>query len=262
MSAAFTKALEIANSLGDSEYQLRALRGLYLFNVVSSRFRTALPFAQKFYDLTARGSDPNDKLFGAQLVGSAEHYVGDHRSARLHLELALSRHLRPDPHANVIRFQTDVCVAARSFLARVLWLQGFPDQARHEAEKSAEDARGSDALSLCYALALASCPIALWQGDLASAGRYAELLLDHAREHNFPIWIRFGSNFKGVLAIRSGDVDAGLRLLRVGFDGLSDRKSGFRSLTGLSELVGGPEPCRARSWRDWRCSRQGSISPR
>ena len=120
-------------------------------------------------------------------------------------------------------------VAARSFLARVLWLQGFPDQAWHEAEKSAEDARGSDALSLCYALALASCPIALWRGDLAAAGRYADMLLDHATEHNFPIWIRFGSNFKGALAIRSGDVDAGMRLLRVGFDGLSNRSPDFGS---------------------------------
>ena len=48
MSAAFVKALEIANSLGNSEYQLRALRGLYLFNVVSSRFRTALPLPRDF----------------------------------------------------------------------------------------------------------------------------------------------------------------------------------------------------------------------
>jgi hypothetical protein len=122
-----------------------------------------------------------------------------------------------DHGTNIIRFQTDVRVAARSFLARVLWLLGLPDQALRAAEKSVEDAKESDALALCYALALAACPIALWVQS-GAAERYAELLLDHSREHSFPIWSRFGSNFKGVLAIKGGDLHAGLRLLRVGFD--------------------------------------------
>jgi hypothetical protein len=36
----------------------------------------------------------------------------------------------------VIRFQIDPQVAARALLARVLWLQGFPDQAMRIAERS------------------------------------------------------------------------------------------------------------------------------
>ena len=55
MGAAFTKALAIAESLGDTEYQLRALWGLYFYHTGSSRYRAALPFAQRFHDLAARG---------------------------------------------------------------------------------------------------------------------------------------------------------------------------------------------------------------
>ena len=46
MGAAFAKALDLAESLGDSDYQLRALQGLYAYHAGSSRYRAALPFAQ------------------------------------------------------------------------------------------------------------------------------------------------------------------------------------------------------------------------
>jgi len=49
------------------------------------------------------------------------------------------------------------------------------------AESSVEDARAANhAISLCYALAYAACPIAFWIGDLAAAEHYAGMLLDHS----------------------------------------------------------------------------------
>ncbi len=87
MGAAFTKALEIAQSIGDTEYQLRALRGLYYYHAATGRYRTALPFAQRLHDLAMKGPDPNDRLFGERMMGVAKHYIGDHDSARRHLQL-------------------------------------------------------------------------------------------------------------------------------------------------------------------------------
>jgi hypothetical protein len=78
LGAAFTKVLEIAESLGDTEYQLRALRGLYYYHAATGRYRTALPFAQKLHDLAMKGSDSNDRLFGERMMGVAKHYLGDH----------------------------------------------------------------------------------------------------------------------------------------------------------------------------------------
>ena len=47
IGAAFTKALEIAESLDDSEYQLRALWGLWFFHTASGRYRVALAICAK-----------------------------------------------------------------------------------------------------------------------------------------------------------------------------------------------------------------------
>ena len=55
----------------------------------------------------------------------------------------------PEP-TDIIRFRTDLRVSARMYLARVLWLQGFAEQAVRTAEMSVEEAQATGhALSLC-----------------------------------------------------------------------------------------------------------------
>jgi hypothetical protein len=137
------------------------------------------------------------------MVGMAKHFLGDQTSARRHLEQALI-HYAPTYHGrdvirlqDIIRFQIDGQVSARAFLARVLWLQGFSDQAVRTAEMSIEEAQATGhALSLCYALALAACPIALWVGNLTTAAHYAGMLVDHSRKHGLLLWSAYGSRFQ------------------------------------------------------------------
>jgi predicted ATPase/DNA-binding winged helix-turn-helix (wHTH) protein len=239
MGEAFTKALDLAEKQGDSTYQLRALAGLFFYHAGSCRYRAALPFAQRFQDLAMRRSDPDDRLSGERTMGMARHILGDHISARRHLEQALTDDVGAIPHGrDVIRSQNDVPVAARAFLARVLWMLGFPDQAMRAAERSIEEARASGhAISLCSALQQAACPIALWVGDLAAASRYTGMLLDHSRRHGLPFWGEFGSRFQIALVIKAGDLDSGLRLLQAGPDQVAEPNRSFRTLTGLAEMA-------------------------
>jgi predicted ATPase/DNA-binding winged helix-turn-helix (wHTH) protein len=244
MGAAFTKVLEIAENLGDSEYQLRALRGLYFYHTGSGRFRAALPFAQRLHDLATSRPDPNDRLFGEHYMGVAKHYVGDQTGARRHLEQVLNQYAATDHgrdiirFRDVIRFQTDVQVSARTFLARVLWWQGLADQAVRAAETSVAEAQATGhALSLCYTLALAACPISLWVGKLTAATRYTAMLLDLSRNHSFSLWSAFGSEFQRVVVLKGGNVDGGSRQLVTGLDEVVQSNLRFRSLTGISQLA-------------------------
>ncbi|HYZ39297.1 MAG TPA: winged helix-turn-helix domain-containing protein, partial [Stellaceae bacterium] len=59
--AAWTKALEIAESLDDAEYRLRSLRGLWFFHTARGQHRVALGLAQRFRVLGAARPDPNDR---------------------------------------------------------------------------------------------------------------------------------------------------------------------------------------------------------
>jgi predicted ATPase len=157
------------------------------------------------------------------MIGVSQQYLGDQSSARRHIERALTHYLTSDHGSAVIRFVFDQRVTTRVFLARILWLQGFPDQAIRAAESGIEDAqRTNHAASLCYALALAACPIALLVGDLAAAERYVGMLLDHSTRHALAHWRAIGRRYQGVLVMKQGDAVTGSRLLSVGFDELDE----------------------------------------
>jgi predicted ATPase/DNA-binding winged helix-turn-helix (wHTH) protein len=241
MGAAYTNALAIAESLGDTEYQLRALVGLYYFHAASSRLHAALPFAQRFHDLAAGGSDLSAQLFGEYIMGMARHFLGDQTTARRHVAQVLTNRAAASHGRDVIRlqdsirFQVDGQVAARAFLSRVLWLQGFSDQAARTAEMSIAEAQATGhAGSLCLALALAACPIALWMGNLAAVARYTGMLLEQARQHGIPLWSAYGSTFEKTVALKGGDVDTGSRPLDTP---LVRPSAAFRFFTGLTELA-------------------------
>jgi predicted ATPase/DNA-binding winged helix-turn-helix (wHTH) protein len=221
VAAAWTKGLELAKSLGDLEYQKRCLCGLWSFNINGVDYRAALSLAHRFASLVATSLDPNDRLVGERMIGISHHNLGDQQSARRHLERALAESAAPGHQRQFIRPQLDPEVTAH--LARGLWLQGFPDRAMREAEHSVNDARAAEhALSFSYALHRAACPVALWNGDLATAGQYADMLLDHAKRHALVHWQLYGWGYQGVVAIRRGDVATGLRLLRWCFKELEE----------------------------------------
>jgi predicted ATPase/DNA-binding winged helix-turn-helix (wHTH) protein len=214
-----TKALEIAESLGDAEYQLHSLWSLWSFCITGGQQRVALSLAQRFYSLAANRSDPSDGLIGERMIGTAQYYLGDLLSARHHIERVLAHYVAPGRMSVIVRFEGDQSAAVRAYLARILWLQGLPDQAMRTAESSVRDARATNhAIALGLALALAACPIALWVGDLAAAEHYVEMLLDHSTRHALARWRALGLCHKGMLAIHRGDLGTGLRLLRAGFD--------------------------------------------
>lgn len=241
MLTALTKTLEMATRLGDVEYQLRALRGLYFYYTASGQFQVAHRFAREFHELALRGSDPSDLIFGERTMGLAEHLIGNQRNARSHLERVLVQDvLNPSRDGmrfrDVVRFGTDPRLSARVYLARVLWLQGFSDQAVRLAEQSLAEATAyGHIMSQCHALAMASCEIAFWAGDEEAAGRYTSMLVDLSRRHALPHWASYGYTFERILAIRESARRAGSP--PNGYGEAADANFSFLALTPLTQLA-------------------------
>jgi predicted ATPase/DNA-binding SARP family transcriptional activator len=223
--AAWTTALEIADRLADTEYQLRALWGLWHFRVSRGECRPALELAERFSDQVARAGNPADRPVGERMIGASLHYLGDQPNARRHLEAMLGRYIASARRSHTIRFQYDQPLVARMILARILWLQGFPDQGLRLAHDNVEEARAiGHALSVCGALEVA-CLVAIWSGDLTAADRSVAALLDHSARHALAAWHARGRCLHGVLLIRRGEVVAGFEMLRAALDEL--RETGF-----------------------------------
>ena len=223
VAAVWKNALEIAESLGDIEYQMHSLWGLWAFHVNGIDYRTALTLASRFASLAATRPNPKDRVVGERMVAIAYHFLGNQRRRD---GTSTGRSLVPrwpDGKHHIARLELDPRVTARVHLARILWLQGFPDQAMRAAEQRIEDARTAEhAISFVYALHRGACPVALWVGDLSAAGRYADMLLDDAKRHALEQWQRYGRGYQGAVAVRRGDAATGLRLLKACYEELGE----------------------------------------
>ena len=238
-TAAWTRALEIAEGLEDTEYQLRALFGLWTCRVSIPECQDALALAERFFSVAGKHDDPTNVLIGDRMIGVVHHYRGNQPVARYHIERMLSLYVPPTYRSRTIRFQIDQQVAARAFLARILWLQGFPDQAMSTSQRNVEDALAvSHPLSLCYALEAVSS-VALFTGDLAAAERSMVMLLDEARKHGFGAWHAWGDCFHGALLVKRGEVGLGTRLLRTALNELRVARFAARYTQYLGALAEG-----------------------
>jgi tetratricopeptide (TPR) repeat protein len=176
------------------------------------------------------------------MIGMCRHNLGDPTGARCHFERVLSDDINRDPGSLIARYLLYQVVDARAWLAWILWLQGFPDQAMIAAERSIQDARAANhVVSLCHALSFAACPIALWVGDLVTAERYVGMQLDNSNRYTLTRMSAAARRFQGVLLVHQGDVTNGLRLLRASLDELRDEaniSTSFRFQTTIGQIAG------------------------
>jgi predicted ATPase/DNA-binding winged helix-turn-helix (wHTH) protein len=240
--AAFTEALKIAESLGDADYQIRVLWGLWSSHFNSGRIRVSLDTARRFRDVSANHGDTAAALVGERTIGMSLFYLGDHSGARRHAELLLQHYVRPKDRSHVVRFQFDPRIVARTLRSKLLWAQGFPDQAVEEVQDLVEEAaRVGHAMSLALALAQGACPVTLLCGDWMAAERFIQLLLKQAAEHALDLWRDWGVCFGAMLLIVRGNINEGLRALKAALDELPQdaffaRYAGIRAT--LAEALG------------------------
>ena len=239
IGAAWTKALEIAESLDDAEYQLRSLWGLWLFHINSGQHRVALALAQRFCSAGGERPDPNDRLIGERMIGVSQYYLGDQSSARRHLERVLAAMLPPTSSCTSFAFRS-----TSGWWARGPSLPGSCGCRdcrirRCAPPNAASRTRARPTMpSRCVTLwpwrhARSRCGSAIWP----RRNIYVEMLLDHSTRHALALWHAFGRSYQGVLVIQRGDLAAGLRLLRAGLTNSATAK--YAALRLSAFLVAG-----------------------
>ncbi|MFO1068397.1 MAG: winged helix-turn-helix domain-containing protein [Geminicoccaceae bacterium] len=223
--AAWSVALALAERLGDTDYRLRSLWGLWAGHMNNGELDAALALAARFARIARESAEPSDRAVGDRMTGAVLHFRGDQLRARRHIERMLARYRRPLHRSHVVRFQFDQRVTAMITLMRALWLQGFADQALRLAAAAIDEAQALDhPLTLCNTLAQGSCPVALLAGDLAMAARHAELLQRQTERHAFDIWHHYAACYRGQILVRQGDVAAGLPLVAATVDALREAR--------------------------------------
>lgn len=224
--AAWRKAAEIAEQLGEHAYRLHALWGLCDYHTWRGEHRSALEFAHRIRAVAIEAGDRDAQVNVGRQAGTALRYLGEFDAARQELERMIGDYVQPAHWTQSMRFELDPRIAARGTLSNVLWLQGFPERAVALSRQALADAKTANhPLALCNAYAHTAIPIALFVDDLRQAEQWLSEFLEHSAKHSMPVWEAIGRCLQGILLIQRRS-SAGLMLLRGGLDDLG--KAGFR----------------------------------
>lgn len=199
---AFVSALILGQQCNHVSGQLRAVSGHMAVNLSCGNYQRALEQSREF-DLLGLNNDAVLALSTDRLRGLALHFSGDQGLARVNAEGVIQR-MAHSGHRN--RFthgfgvQYDQSVAALTILARILWLQGQPEQAWRTARQALDIAlQINHGNSICYTLALGSCLIAHCNGDTLTARKLLRLLLEQAQKHSVLLFYTWARHYAQVI---------------------------------------------------------------
>jgi hypothetical protein len=122
-------------------------------------------------------------------MGLALHLVGRHAEALTHLERARTPRARYGRAAHNVFHEYDDDGGMSGRVARILWHQGFPVQAAKVAEEAIQQALAhGHPRAVWYTVTFSACPIAFWNGDVASTTRCIQLLAEKLEELSSGYW--------------------------------------------------------------------------
>jgi predicted ATPase/DNA-binding winged helix-turn-helix (wHTH) protein len=180
LQSTFARALELAEQTGDRLAQLQALWGLWGVRRARGEYQAALGVVAQYEALAKATGNLPFILLGDRILGLTQHFLGDQDAARLVLE-RVRRIAREGENVANTDFQLDPEVAVTTLLTRILWLQGFADQADAMLRDAMAAAQRADHwFSTSYVLVLAGLPLARWTGNLGQMQDYQDILTDRA----------------------------------------------------------------------------------
>jgi predicted ATPase/DNA-binding winged helix-turn-helix (wHTH) protein len=235
---AFEKALVLAERLDDARYELRLNGGLYMFSLRTGDFNGSLRFAQRCARIAEKTSDGVSTDIAHALLSVSYHLMGDQLAAQRHCEAALNA---PALHhrRHAIHFGFDLVNRARIAYARLLWQRGFPNQAVVAANSTIREAAELEhPVTLCIAL-IWTLPVFFWVGNLNAAKENIEWFIQHHERHQLAAYHGIGIGLKGEMAIRLGEIDRGVKLLRQGLAVLRQNHYGLITTVFASALAEG-----------------------
>lgn len=213
MASAPARALEIAEQLGATTYQFRALWQLARERSTQGDYPAALEFCQRFDKLAKTHGDPAVSLVRDRMMALGLYFVGRHAEARLCAENAINNPAASIRSAHKSFNEYDNRVASRTHLSRILWMLGYHDQAASLAAEAIDHGlKLGYRPATCYVLTYAACPFAIWTDNRPEMTRYFQILREQSADLPFGYWKTWLHHFEQVAALGKNDGTSSFQL--------------------------------------------------
>jgi predicted ATPase len=193
--AAFEQArlyIEQAEALGeppeDPLLLFSVLFGFWIAKFVAFDGDAVCELATQFMAFAEKQSSTVPLMIGHRLVGISSLYTGRIAEGRTHLDRAMALYDPAEHRALPQRFGHGGAVSPLTWRSWALWILGYPEAARVDAEQALRDAREiGQAATLMFALRHASV-LHIWRGNYTAANAAIDELVALAHEKDAALW--------------------------------------------------------------------------
>ena len=217
----YTRALALAQTLGDRKQAFHVMNGLWVFHVVRGELETSRNLAEKVIE-TAHGRDEEEvfALIGRFAAGSSLFHLGRLAESETSLRAALASY-KGGSHPSVEMFAgPDTGMFCHSYLSHVLWYLGYIDQsATHNSEALRAARETGHPFSVVTSLDY-SAMLHVFRQESRQAQTLAGEAIAICRRHGFPYYGSMAEILAGWATALEEKSEAGISQLRHGLDAL------------------------------------------
>jgi predicted ATPase/DNA-binding winged helix-turn-helix (wHTH) protein len=227
--ACLSRALGLAEKTGDVPSQIRLIDRLHLLQLFAGNFDGALKTAKRGEAVAIASEDPAAVARMRVSLSISCHYLGDVAASRSYIEAAL---LHPSLEAKIHGGPPlDYTGRAHITLARILWLQGHPDQATETARRAISHViTENHPIMLCRAL-LSAFDVFYWNEELENYEEHIDRVVVETRRHSLATFQIVGEAMKGIALLARGEAGLGLAMLKSSVEKLQSQR--FGAVAGL-----------------------------
>ena len=211
--AAFDRARELCERLGEVEQLFWAVYGLQFFYMLRLEFRTARELGMRQLSIAEQTGDPAMRMAAYVALGQLMFFVGEFSFAAELCERALS--LPGDLPASPLSDVGDPRTMTLALSTSVLSVLGYPLRALERGREAISEAHSSGAHSLALALNYVA-QTRLRLRDPRSALEMVQTMTDLSAESGFSMWSAQADALRGEALIQLGRVEEGIATLQQG----------------------------------------------
>jgi class 3 adenylate cyclase/predicted ATPase len=212
---AYSRARTLCQQLGETPQLFPVLWGLWTFYLQRAETETAHELAEQLLSLAQSVQDPVFRSQAHYALGVTLFYLGAFAPARANLEQGLALY-NPQQHPHAFLYGQDARVTCLTIAALVLWLLGYPDQARvWNLEALTQAHQLSHPFRLAWTLNFtAMLSQYRREGHIVRERAEAEIAL--SSEQGFPYWLALGTVWRGWALAEQGQGEEGIMQIRQG----------------------------------------------
>ena len=215
LGTAFNRAHALCYELDDTDALFAALSGKFIFHFVRGDYSAMQSLTAEAECAAERTGDIALELAAHRLAALTAMHAGAFVKARSEFETILSRY-EPDAHRPPpVHYVHDPKASALPYLAIVLWILGYPEQAQSLGRAAFEYAMELNQTNLIgHVKVYGGAGPAELMGDVAAVHANADAVIELADQHSLNYWRLSGLILRGWTLTQEGAVEDGLALMR------------------------------------------------